>query len=316
MWSDLTVRHARLRRLHWKWPTKARWQKWAKGKYPNLVAQSVQQIIAEFCEAVDSAAALRKKGGDNAKFPWRKTKYRDITYTNQSATIRGGTLRLPNGKSGALNVPIHADIPGRLIGVPQVEALEGGEAPEPARLDHVLEGDVPGAAAARVVDAVVVVLRLYVAAGGVGPGAGRDVPPGAVDGAAAHAAVGAHVLPGLDDRHQLAAGLVLLYRPAVPPPLETSQAQSRACSCRPAYPVAAGLVKQKNASRRKSTWYRPRPRARLTPACGKRCPPAPRSSRRCASTRRAAWAPRRRPVPSERDPDPHAREGPAGLPRG
>src|SRR5436309_195557 len=52
LWADLVERHHRLRRLGWRWPSKARWQQWARGRYPGLSAQSVQQIIGEFCEAV------------------------------------------------------------------------------------------------------------------------------------------------------------------------------------------------------------------------------------------------------------------------
>src|SRR5579859_4832711 len=50
------------------------------------------------------------------KYPWRRVRYRDITYTNQDARIREGYLLLPNGKSGTLRVhlPDTVTIPGRL----------------------------------------------------------------------------------------------------------------------------------------------------------------------------------------------------------
>jgi hypothetical protein len=62
LWNDLVRRHHRIRRLNWTWPSKARWQRWAKGRYPGLSAQSAQQIIGEFCEAVDSCRQLRRNG--------------------------------------------------------------------------------------------------------------------------------------------------------------------------------------------------------------------------------------------------------------
>jgi hypothetical protein len=69
LWNDLARRHHRLRRLTWTWPSKARWQRWAKGRYPGISAQSAQQIIGEFCEAVDSCRQLRKNGQPEARFP-------------------------------------------------------------------------------------------------------------------------------------------------------------------------------------------------------------------------------------------------------
>jgi len=29
LWGELVVRHKRIRRLRWKWPSKGRWEKWA-----------------------------------------------------------------------------------------------------------------------------------------------------------------------------------------------------------------------------------------------------------------------------------------------
>ena len=118
LWSDLVERHFRIRRSRKKWPTKYRWAKWAKGKYPNLHSQSVQQIIYEFCEAVESATQLRKTGHD-AKYPWRKPKYHDVTYTNQGARIRNNNLLLPNGIAGTLSIriPETINIQGDLVEV-------------------------------------------------------------------------------------------------------------------------------------------------------------------------------------------------------
>ncbi len=61
LWNDFVRRHHRFRRLSWTWPSKARWQRWAnQGRYPGLSAQSAQQIIGEFCEAVTRAANCAK----------------------------------------------------------------------------------------------------------------------------------------------------------------------------------------------------------------------------------------------------------------
>ena len=100
LWGDLVVRHHRLRCLGWRWPTRVRWQRWAKGRYPALSAQSTQQLIGEFCEAVDSCRQLRKNGQAEARYPWRKPRYHDVVYTNQDARIRDGRLLLPHGQSG------------------------------------------------------------------------------------------------------------------------------------------------------------------------------------------------------------------------
>jgi len=119
LWSDMVERHHRLRRLNWKWPSKSRWEKWAAKRYPNLHSQTIQQVLAEFLEAVQSAKALRKNGQAEARYPWRKPRYRDVTYTNQGARIRKGALFLPNGKAGTLSIPIPETIalPGRLMEV-------------------------------------------------------------------------------------------------------------------------------------------------------------------------------------------------------
>ena len=71
LWNDLILRHHRIRRMSWKWPSPIRWQRWAKGRYPGLSAQSTQQIIGEFCEAVDSCRQLRRNGYAKARYPWR-----------------------------------------------------------------------------------------------------------------------------------------------------------------------------------------------------------------------------------------------------
>jgi putative transposase len=117
--GDLVVRHHRIRRLGWGWPSKARWQRWAKGRYPGLSAQSTQQLIGEFCEAVDSCRQLRKNGQAAARYPWRRPRYHDVMYTNQEVRIRDGRLVLPHGASGTLRIRLPATItlPGRLLEV-------------------------------------------------------------------------------------------------------------------------------------------------------------------------------------------------------
>jgi len=119
LWSDLVERHFRIRKANFKWPSKSRWQKWAKGRYPNLHSQSVQQIIGEFCEAVASTRSLRRNGHRDAKYPWRRSNYRDVIYTNQAARIRDGYLVLPNGNAGNLRVrlPSTLALPGRTMEV-------------------------------------------------------------------------------------------------------------------------------------------------------------------------------------------------------
>ncbi len=115
LWGDLVERHHRIRSADWRWPTKERWQKWAKRKYPGLHSQSAQQIIAEFCEAVQAIKRLRKQGQAHMRYPWRKPKYRDVIYTNQAARLKDGILTLPSGKSGKLRIRIPVELPGRLI---------------------------------------------------------------------------------------------------------------------------------------------------------------------------------------------------------
>ena len=106
LWGDMVERHYRIRRANRKWPSKFRWQQWAKKRYPNLHSQSVQQIIGEFCEAITSARTLQKNGHSEAKYPSGKPKFRDAIYTNQAPVFRDGFMILPNGKSGKLNMTL------------------------------------------------------------------------------------------------------------------------------------------------------------------------------------------------------------------
>lgn len=119
LWGDLVERHYRIRTLNLRWPTKERWQKWAKGRYPGLHSQSVQQIIADFVEAVEATRQLRKKGHEEARYPYHKPRYKGVIYTNQAAVMREGRLTLPNGVSGKLSIriPESVSLVGRLMEV-------------------------------------------------------------------------------------------------------------------------------------------------------------------------------------------------------
>jgi putative transposase len=127
LWADLVRRHARIRRLgghlsgryKFKWPSKSRWMTWVKRRYPSLSAQSAQQSVFEFLEAVNSTRQLHKRGHAEARYPWKTPRYGDVTYTNQGARIRNGFLLLPNGAAGTLRVkmPRGLALPGRLMEV-------------------------------------------------------------------------------------------------------------------------------------------------------------------------------------------------------
>lgn len=125
LWAAMVTRHARIRRYPWmKWPSRARWDRWARGKFPGISAQSVQQAVAEFLDAIIATTAARKAqraAGEEvtAKYPWKtRVKYRDVLYSNQGAIIRGGVLQLSNGKGNAplrITLPMGRPLPGRLM---------------------------------------------------------------------------------------------------------------------------------------------------------------------------------------------------------
>lgn len=117
VWNWLVEEHASRRTNCLPWPSKAEWQRMAKGRFPSLHSQSVQQTIADFCEAVQSTTELRRNGQSDARYPFRKPKYRQVIFTNQAARIRDGVLILPCGQAGDLRVeiPEAVTIPGRLM---------------------------------------------------------------------------------------------------------------------------------------------------------------------------------------------------------
>lgn len=132
LWNAMIALHARIRRFHrLKWPTIARWQQWAKGKFPNLAAQSVQSTVMEFCECLNATTAKRKwqmsRGEEvTTRYPHNTKQYRAPTYTNQTATIKDGFLRLGHGggqgqnklaNMRALRIRLPFELPGRLMQV-------------------------------------------------------------------------------------------------------------------------------------------------------------------------------------------------------
>jgi putative transposase len=118
LWSWLVECHAASRQQGGKWPTKAELQKDIKRQFPDLHSQSAQQIVADFCEAIASAASLRKRGEDY-EYPHKKPRYRQVIFTNQGAKVRNNILSLPCGRAGRLSVRIPKNIvlPGRLMEV-------------------------------------------------------------------------------------------------------------------------------------------------------------------------------------------------------
>lgn len=127
LWAKMVAMHAVVRRFALPWPSRARWETWARGRFPALSAQSVQQIVKDFSDAVSSTRACRATqtaaGGEvTASYPWKtKARYRDVPYTNQDAVVRGGILRLSNGRGGTapFSIPLPPDrpLPGRLVEV-------------------------------------------------------------------------------------------------------------------------------------------------------------------------------------------------------
>lgn len=120
LWNAMVALHARIRRLGWRWPSRKRWDQWARGRFPAISAQSVQQIVEQFLETLDATTKARKAAGSEktARYPWRHTRYRDVTYTNQDAVLRDGVLRLSHGRRGVpLRVSLPRPLPGRLMEV-------------------------------------------------------------------------------------------------------------------------------------------------------------------------------------------------------
>jgi putative transposase len=116
LWSWRVERHSTIRQQGGLWTSKADLQKEVKGLFPDLHSQSVQQIIADFCEAIASAESLRRKG-EPFEYPHQKPRYRQVIFTNQAARYRDGCLILPCGRAGKLlvRIPKGVVLPGRLM---------------------------------------------------------------------------------------------------------------------------------------------------------------------------------------------------------
>ncbi len=118
LWSWLVERHAEIRMRGGKWPTRNELQKEIKGRFPGLHSQSAQMILHDFCEAVASAESLRRKG-EPYEYPYCKTTYRQVLFTNQAPRFRDGFMVLPCGQAGYLEVfmPKGVTLPGRMMEV-------------------------------------------------------------------------------------------------------------------------------------------------------------------------------------------------------
>jgi hypothetical protein len=89
----------------------------------------VQQTIAEFLEAVEATRQKRKNLAENGdaeglaqvRYPWKRPRYRSVTFTNQAPRRKGNRLVVPCGRIGGkrayLSVPLPKDFvePGRLM---------------------------------------------------------------------------------------------------------------------------------------------------------------------------------------------------------
>ncbi len=102
-----------------KWIGKVAWFKLAKGIFRNINAQSVQQTIADFCDAVTSTVMLHRNGHPETNYPIRKPKYRCVIFTNQATKIHSCILPLHCNKAGVLRIEIPSDVSliGRLMEV-------------------------------------------------------------------------------------------------------------------------------------------------------------------------------------------------------
>lgn len=118
LWSWLVERHADICQQGGKWPGRGEFQKEIKGLFPGLHSQSAQMTLHDFLEAVASAESLRKKG-EPYEYPHKKTKFRQVMFTNQAAKFRDGILSLPCGQTGklAIRIPDKVAIPGRVMEV-------------------------------------------------------------------------------------------------------------------------------------------------------------------------------------------------------
>jgi len=127
-WDTMASIHARIRRLGWKWPTRAQWSSWATmagRRFRGIGAQTIQRIANDFHDAILSTSAARRSqrrsGVEITKqYPWKTQKYRDVPYSNQQAKFRGGWLILPHGRGDGrlrVKIPHGVALPGRVMAV-------------------------------------------------------------------------------------------------------------------------------------------------------------------------------------------------------
>src|SRR5258708_15503517 len=95
LWNDLVLRHHRIRRLALRWPSKARWQRWAKGRYLGLSAQSTQQRHGEFPGAGVSCPPLRTKGPNRARQPRPPHRHHRVGEPHHETRIPAARLAQP-----------------------------------------------------------------------------------------------------------------------------------------------------------------------------------------------------------------------------
>ncbi len=125
LWAKMAAMHALVRRFGWAWPSRKQWEAWAKGRFPGLSAQSVQQLVRDFVETLAATTAARRAtraaGGETeVRYPWREARYRDVPYTNQDAVLHDGWLRLSHGRGRTplrIELPKNRPLPGRLMEV-------------------------------------------------------------------------------------------------------------------------------------------------------------------------------------------------------
>lgn len=130
LWGAMIDEHACRRKFHEKWPDYKEFESWARVNFRDISAQSVQQTVKDFFEAISSATELIKNQRERgipvtSKYPWKIRKYRDVIYTNQMARIRCGYLWLAHGldcnnkriQKLKIKLPKNFILPGRITQV-------------------------------------------------------------------------------------------------------------------------------------------------------------------------------------------------------
>ena len=68
---------------------------------PPYIGAALCEAWTEVSEAIASVTTLRRKGHEEAEYPWRLQKHHVVVYTNQDAKLKGNTLFLPNNPGAA-----------------------------------------------------------------------------------------------------------------------------------------------------------------------------------------------------------------------